>query len=147
MHVAVIVLGAALVMSLGFNAWQAQQSAQEQKLMKGEITDLRYQVEQDRLAANGSSATPQPSVAATPEPTAAPTPTPVLGDATAAGTATVSSSAGYANLRRGAGTNTAFIKRLNNGTVVNLGASDSAGWQEVTIDGEHGYIKKDLLKY
>jgi hypothetical protein len=68
-----IVLGLGLVASAYLNYYQNTQSLQSQKLMQGQITDLRYQVNQDRL---GSVASPEPSPTpvAVPDPTSPPAP-------------------------------------------------------------------------
>lgn len=138
--------------SLGMNYFQYQQSSQERRLLKGEITDLRYQVKQDQLAAAGSQS-PSPTLdpVMTPPPTTEPTPTPaaVLGaEATPtpapARTATTKS---FVRMRSKATTSSAVVAGLNKGTTVTLGSFSNAGWQEVTVDGKHGYVSKSYLIY
>jgi hypothetical protein len=64
----------AITFAIGFvasaylNYHQHQLAAQEKKLLQGEITDLRYQMKQDKAAS------PSPSPSEDPEPTASPSP-------------------------------------------------------------------------
>ncbi len=68
--VCTIVFGLGLASSAYLNYVQAQRAADEKRLLKGQITDLSYQLGQDRK----SQATPTPSTS--PEASTTPTPTP-----------------------------------------------------------------------
>jgi hypothetical protein len=62
-------LGAGFIASAYLNFYQHQQSAQQQSLLQGQITDLRYQVNQDHLSPSPSASllpTTQPSPSASP---------------------------------------------------------------------------------
>jgi uncharacterized protein YgiM (DUF1202 family) len=139
-----IALGLGLGASMFLNYHQHQRAEQERKLLKGEITDLRYQVQQDKLAMNFTP-TPSPGPAETPTPSATPSPSPVLGAETK--NATVQSSVGYVNMRQEANTRAGIVAKLNNGTVVTLGSFSSKDWQEISANGKHGYVAKTYLKY
>jgi hypothetical protein len=68
-----VALGIGFGASVFLNISQSQQAAQDKRLLQGTITDLRYQVNQDKLASAG----PSPSPLATPQSTdATPTPSP-----------------------------------------------------------------------
>ena len=69
-----IALGVGLSASAYLNVAQHQSAQAERKLMQGEITDLRYQVNKDLVATTAVAPTPTPL--ATPEPS--PTPAPVV---------------------------------------------------------------------
>ncbi len=143
-----VLLGAGLVVAVGASIWQAQQSAQDKRLLQGEITDLRYQVSQDRLAATATP-TPSPDITPNPSPDASPTPTPVLGDTTQVLTKIISNPSvnGYANLHTGMGASSSVIEKLPNGTSVTLGTSGNGSYQQVTApDGKTGYVVKSWLK-
>src|SRR5687767_7631461 len=102
----------AVVLGLGFgasaylNMTQYQRAQAEKKLLKGEITDLRYQVAQDKLAA-GTSPSPSPEASESPSPSPSPTPTPSpssspeVAGASTVKTATLKTAA---NVRSGPGT-------------------------------------------
>ncbi len=66
------VLGLGLAASAYLNYYQYQQAGQSKQLLQGQITDLRYQLNQSAAAAS----TPIPSPSA--NPSAAPTPTPAV---------------------------------------------------------------------
>ncbi len=68
-------LGLGLGASMYLNYNQYSQAEEDRKLLKGEITDLRYQLDQDQKA----SPSPSPGSSSSPSPAASPTPTPVLG--------------------------------------------------------------------
>jgi hypothetical protein len=76
-------LGAGFIASAYLNFYQHQQSTQQQSLLQGQVTDLRYQVNQDHLGAS-------PSPSASLLPTALPSPSPSTG--TVAGSTVVSMS-------------------------------------------------------
>ncbi len=63
------------------------------------------------------------------------------------GNATVSSSDGFANLRKGAGTNYAVVAALNNGTAVEI-TGTSGNWSRVNVPStsQYGYVYTKLLK-
>lgn len=65
----------------------------------------------------------------------------------AAGTAVIASSDGFANLRRGAGTNYGIVAPLNNGTEVEI-VSVSGNWTRVNVPSTHqyGYVYTKLIK-
>lgn len=77
------VFGLGLAASVYLNYYQHQGAQADRKLLQGEITDLRYQVNKDQIASAAPTALPTTAPLATPEP--APTPTPVV-----AGTGSVS---------------------------------------------------------
>lgn len=61
-------LGVGFIASAYLNFYQHQQSAQQQSLLQGQITDLRYQVNQDHLSPSPSaSLLPTASPSASPE--------------------------------------------------------------------------------
>lgn len=130
------VLGLGLGASIYLNYDQAQRADQERRLLKGEITDLRYQLKQDSES-SASSASPSPGPSPTPELTPAPTPS-------AERTVTTKS---FVRLHARATTGSAVITSLNKGTVVTLGSFSNSAWQEVAVGGQHGYIAKSDLIY
>jgi hypothetical protein len=67
-------LGLGLVASLYLNYDLAQRADQDRKQMKGEITDLRYQLKQDQ-----EGVSPQASASPSPSPSPSPSGSPVLG--------------------------------------------------------------------
>lgn len=73
-----VVLGLGLAASTYLNVVQHQSAQADRKLMQGEITDLRYQVNKDLVATASSPATaspaPTPTPLATPEPSPSATP-------------------------------------------------------------------------
>lgn len=81
---------------------------------------------------------PTPSAVATPVVTPTPVATPVVPTAT---------TNGFVRLRTGASTSTPVLAELNGGTVVILGTYQDAQWQEVTVNGVHGYIYRSYLAY
>jgi hypothetical protein len=72
--VCTVVFGLGLASSAYLNFFQAQRSADEKRLLKGQITDLAYQLGQDRKSATSPS--PSPAVSDSPSPSANPSPTP-----------------------------------------------------------------------
>lgn len=146
------VLSVVALGSVGLNYFQYQQSSQERRLLKGEVTDLRYQLKQDQLAALPSpSPSPTLDPVVTPPPTPEPSPTPaaVLG---AEATPTpppgrTATTKAFVRLRSKATTNSSVVAGLNKGTVVTLGDFSSSTWQEVTANGQHGYVSKSYLIY
>ncbi len=82
-YVIAAVSGAGLAASIYLNINQHQMAEQDRKLMQGQITDLTYQVGQDKKASS-TSTSPTPTPLATPEPSSTPTPTPAV-----AGTANI----------------------------------------------------------
>src|SRR5216683_8225345 len=74
-----IVIAAVLGLGFGASAYlnyaQFQRADQDKKLLNGTITDLKYQVEQDKLASN-TSPSPSPSDTPSPSPSTTPTPSP-----------------------------------------------------------------------
>jgi hypothetical protein len=142
-----IVLGLGLAASAYLNIYQAQRSAQERKLMMGEITDLRYQVKKDAEAKKTSSGDSDP--VATPEPTASPTPTPAAAAATpqpqvaaaATQTKTVNTPA---TLRAAPSQSSRNVlggtTKVPAGTVVNVTGGASGSYTPVTVNGAAGYL-------
>ena len=88
------------------------------------------------------SASPSPSPSATPTATPAPSPTPLA--TPAAATATTIS---FVHMRTGASTATPIVVDLNGGSVVTLGAYSDAQWQQVSYNGQSGYVFKAYLRY
>lgn len=81
--VCAVVFGVGLAASAYLNYFQSQRAADEKRLLKGQITDLTYQLDQDRK----SSPSPSPSPTTSPAAVASVTPTPspaVLGAKTLA---------------------------------------------------------------
>lgn len=78
-----ITFGVGLAASAYLNYYQFQRAEQDRQLLERQVTDLRYQVNQNQLASASPSVSPTPTPLATPEGT--PTPTPQV-----AGTASVS---------------------------------------------------------
>jgi uncharacterized protein YgiM (DUF1202 family) len=123
------------------NIAQQQRADQDKKLLQGEITDLRYQLGQDKLA---SATSPSPSPAASPDATPAPSPsnTPaVLGSSTK----TVKTAG---NVHTDASASSPIkIKLLAAGSSVTLGADVRNGYQQITTsDGVTGYILSSFLQ-
>lgn len=145
-YVVIGALSLGLVASVYLNYAQAQRADQDHHLLQGQITDLRYQVQQDKQAAGAANATPTPS----PSPSATPTPvlaaetTPTPTPTPAAATATVKS---FVHLRARATTSSAIVTSLNAGAIVTLGAYSDARWQQITVAGKSGYVDKSYLKY
>jgi hypothetical protein len=93
-------LGIGFAASAYLNYAQYQASQQNQKLLQGQIVDLKYQVNQDHLAMSGSTPSPSPSPEAnTASTTTSPSPTPSPSSSPAvAGASTVSISQFGVNL-------------------------------------------------
>ena len=72
--VCTIVFGLGLAASAFLNFFQAQRAADERAQLKGQITDLTYQVAQDRKAAAASAPATSPSPSASPTALATPSP-------------------------------------------------------------------------
>jgi hypothetical protein len=68
--VCAVVFGLGLAASAFLNVVQAQRASDERTQLKGQVTDLTYQVAQDRK--NAASPTPQPSSSPTPTPSVSP---------------------------------------------------------------------------
>ncbi len=142
-----VVLGLGLAASAYLNIAQHQAAVQDHKLLQGEITDLRYQVNQDQQTAS-APASPTPSPLATPDATPAaspaPTPTPAVLDASAPKTTTVKKSG---NIHSGPSTSSKVLlsyTQLPVGTTVTLGAG-SGQYQQITVNGITGYILASYL--
>jgi len=147
-------LGVGFIASVFLNFVQSQHASQDHKLLQGEITDLRYQVNLDKLAATGPTpsaspvATPEASPSPSPTPGASPSPSPspagaVAGDSTK--TATVKKSG---NIHVGASTTSKVLvpyTQLPVGTSVTLG-SMSGKFQQITFNGTTGYILASYLQ-
>lgn len=98
----------------------------------------------------GVTATPQltatpvppavPNVTPTPVPTPLPTPVPTV---VVPGAVTNS----FVHLRAGASTATPILTDLQAGTRVVLGSYRDSQWQEVTVNGYHGYVFRAYLQY
>lgn len=69
------------------------------------------------------------------------------GNTTGSGTATINSSDGFANLRKGPGTNYAIVSPLYNGTALEV-VSTSGNWTRVNVPStnQYGYVYTKLLK-
>jgi hypothetical protein len=93
-------LGIGFAASAYLNYAQYQSSQQNQKLLQGQIVDLKYQVNQDHLAMSGSNPSPSPSPQAnTASTTTSPSPSPSTSSSpTVAGASTVSISQFLVNL-------------------------------------------------
>ena len=94
-----------------------------------------------------ATATPKPAVASptvktVPTPSVAPTPTPT--PTPAAPMATTNS---FVHMRSGKSTSTSIVVDLNGGTVVQLLSDSDAQWQQVSYNGQTGYIFKTYLTY
>lgn len=76
--VCAVVFGIGLASSAYLNYFQAQRAADEKRLLKGQITDLTYQVDQDRKSASSKSPSPSVSPLESPSPTPSPTTTPAV---------------------------------------------------------------------
>jgi len=146
-----IALGVGFVASVFLNFVQSQHAAQDHKLLQGEITDLRYQVNLDKVAAAGPTAspvaTPEASPSPSPSPSASPTPSPsAVLDASTTKTATHKSPH---NVHKGADQTSKIViayTQLPVGTSVTLG-SMSGQFQQVTFNGITGYILASYLQY
>ncbi len=144
-----IALGAGFLASVFLNITQHQQAAQDKKLLQGEITDLRYQVNQDKLAAAGSpspspSVTPLATPEASPSPSAAPTPSPTAVLDASTKTTTVKKSG---NVHVGPSVSSKTLipyTQLPAGTTVTLGEK-SGDYQQITVNGVTGYILASYL--
>lgn len=71
------VLASGFMASIFLNISQGQRATQDRNQLEGEITDLRYQLNQNKQAL----LTPTPSPLATPEPTLSPSPSPMVAGA------------------------------------------------------------------
>ncbi len=139
--------GVGLGASLFLNYYQHQQADQDKRLLKGQITDLTYQVVQDRANANSPSPNPSGTPATSPSATAPPSPSasPVLGaQAPAPATATTKQ---RVHLRAAASATSQDLGWVEANTAVTLGSFANANWQEVTVTTRHGYIAKTYLRY
>ena len=144
---AALAVGFIALAYLNFVQYQNAQDAA--RLAKGTITDLRYQLGLDEKAASPSpspSISPSPSTSPTPTPTtsASPTPTTTPTAAPAGRSATTNQPA---NLHTQPNIKSAVITRLATGTVVALGSTVSGGYQEVSANGQTGYVLQSYLKY
>lgn len=138
------VFGLGLAASMYLNYSQATNAAQDHKLLQGQITDLRYQVNQDIAASAGPSPTPTPL--ATPDPSPTPTPTPVLGASTAKATIVKKSSV-QPNFRSQPNGGSILVSHVAAGTPVTyVDSSLTAGYAHVTINGATGYILASYLQ-
>jgi hypothetical protein len=135
-----VVFGLGLVASAYLNYSQHKNATQDHKLLQGEITDLRYQVNQDHLAAT-TSPTPSASPLATPQvsPTVSPIPSPAVTPAAAPKATTVKISG---NVHAGPNTSSKVLlpyTQLPVGTPVTLGAL-SGPYQQIIVKNVTGYI-------
>jgi hypothetical protein len=138
-----VVLGVGFGASAYLNIAQHQRADQDKKLLQGEITDLKYQVGQDKLAsATSPSPTPSPEASpdATPEPSPTQTPA-VLG----ASTKTLKNAG---NVHSDASKTSAIkISLLPAGSIVTLGSDVRNGYQQITTsNGVTGYILSSYLQ-
>ncbi len=70
--VCTIVFGVGLALSAYLNYFQDQRAADEKRLLKGQITDLTYQLGQDRKSLSSPSPSATPEAVTTPLPTPSP---------------------------------------------------------------------------
>ncbi len=77
-----VTLGLGFAASVFLNITQSQHAAQNEKLLQGEITDLRYQVNQNTQASPtplpSNSPSPSPVAVSSPAPTTVPSPSPAV---------------------------------------------------------------------
>lgn len=143
------VLGLGLLASAYLNYAQHQSAALDHKLMQGEITDLRYQVNQDKLAS--ATTAPTPSPLATPEATTTPpTPAPAATPAVLAASVkskVVKSASAQPNLRVQANaSSTILLAHVAAGTLSTLvDGDDHNGYLHVIINGKTGYMLASYL--
>jgi hypothetical protein len=138
------VFGLGLGASLYLNYYQHARSAQDAKLMQGQIVDLRYQVQQDHLALSGPSPSPSDSPSPSPDatPSPAPTSTPAVAGASTAATRTTTVLT-YLHSKPSASSS---HSTLSQGTVVTLNGGVTNGYQAVTVNGKSGYVLASRLK-
>jgi uncharacterized protein YgiM (DUF1202 family) len=91
-----------------------------------------------------SSATPQPTTALPSPPAVAVTPASTPVPASTRPSATTNA---FVHLRASASTNSAIIANLDGGSIVTLEAYSDQSWQEVSVNGQTGYIYKSYLIY
>jgi len=147
----------AVVMGLGFgasaflNMAQYARSEQDKKLLRGEITDLKYQVEQDRLAGNvGASPSPSPEASETPSPSPDTAPTPSASPevaGAAARTMTVRTAATFRSAPNASAAHVdGFPNKLPVGTVVTVTGDKNGSYYPATYNGSNGYLLADALR-
>ena len=96
-----------------------------------------------------TSPSPSPSSSVSPlalpsaAPVATPTPAPLASPSVIPTATTVS----FVHMRAGASTATPIVVDLDGGAVVTLGAYVDSQWQQVTYNGQNGYIFKTYLRY
>jgi len=144
-----IALGLGFGASAFLNYQQHQRAEQDKKLLQGEITDLRYQREQDQKASTSPSPSASPS--ASPSPDTSPTPTPsstpaVAGDSTSQKTGVMKAAA---NVRKEPSSNAekVFPSMLPKGTTVAIGTDARNGYQQITVNGKTGYVLASYLQF
>jgi len=153
-----VVLGVGFVASVFLNIVQNQRAQQDHKLLQGEITDLRYQVNEDKVTLDGGSPKPSPSTSSSPSasaspspsasPDASPTPTPTGSVAGASTPKTVKAASVQPNLRaKPNSSGTPLMNHVPAGTTATL-VDDTVtnGYQHVTINGQTGYILASYLQ-
>jgi uncharacterized protein YgiM (DUF1202 family) len=143
----------AVVLGLGFGASaylnysQYQRAQQDKKLLKGEITDLRYQVEQDKLAGTTATPSPSPEASVSPSPTPTPSSSPeVAGASTAPKATTVKTPSNLHSAPSKSSSVLISYTQIAAGTPVTLGTDLRNGYQQVTIKGRTGYILASSLQ-
>jgi hypothetical protein len=146
-----VVIAAVLGLGFGASAYlnyaQYQRAEQDKKLLGGEITDLKYQVELDKKSGQASP-TPPPTGTPSPSPSPSPTPTPVL-DASTSNTKTATIKT-PGNVHADASKSSKILvsyTRLPQGTSVMLGTDLRGGYQQITVNGTTGYILASYLQY
>jgi cytoskeletal protein RodZ len=144
------VIAAALGLGFGASAFlnvaQFQRADQERKLMQGEITDLRYQVDQDKKNGTADAATPSPS------PSGSPTPSPSASPQVEAASTTTKSATVKTPLNVHADASKSSAVKLSYtslpaGATVTLGSDVRNGYQQITYNGVTGYIDASALTY
>jgi hypothetical protein len=144
------VFGVGFGASVFLNVQQHSRSEQDAKLLKGTITDLRYQVDQDKKQlAGATSPTPSPSPSetpvATPEPSPSPTP---AGQVAGAQSATLIQAC---NLHSGPSKTSSvlvsFTTFKNLPLPVTLVGARAGTYQNITVNGKTGYVQASCLKF
>jgi hypothetical protein len=146
-----IVIAAALGLGFGASAFlniaQFQRADQERKLLQGEITDLRYQVEQDKkngVADASQSPSPSPSDSPSPSPSASPSPSPaVAGASTTAPTSSIKA----CNVHPTAGNTQPYVFKYTDLSSTNAATigPQQGGYTQVTVNGKTGWVLNNCV--
>jgi hypothetical protein len=144
----------AVVLGLGFgasaylNMSQYQRAQQDKKLLKGEITDLRYQIKQDQLASGDPSPSPSPEASPSPSPSPSATPVPTTTPEVAGASAHTMTVKTAATLRSRATVSSAAVlsAKIPINKVVTVTGALTNGYYPVTVDGSAGFIVASALR-